>query len=275
MFQSFEGGLWLQPSLLWQTQCAVIEADGAVCVVDPGFFPHEIHEAQGLAARVGGPGARRLLVLSHSDFDHIVGVPYFEGFETVASARWDRSNARRARRARRALQLFDGGHYIARDRPLMTTVRPDRLIQADGEEIAGCRFFLLAGHTRDGLGCFHPGSGALIVGDYLSDCEFPFIYVSALAYRETLDKLRRLVAQLSPRLLVSQHGAPAMGDREIARRLLESSGYLERLLDAAAGATDARALAQATLGAWRQGVPDPIMHYHRRNARIAWRELHR
>ncbi len=270
MFQAFRGGLWLQPSLLWQTQCAVIDAGGAVMVVDPGFFPHEIREAEALAARVGRAGAPRLLVLSHSDFDHIVGVPSFEGFETVASARWDRRNEQRARRA---LALFDGAHYIARERPLAAPLRLDRLIRSDGEEIAGCRFFLLAGHTRDGLGCFHPASGALIVGDYLSDCEFPFIYVSALAYRETLEKLRRLVAELQPRLLVSQHGAPAEGGRAIERRLLESSAYLERLFDAAPGAKDAKALAQATFGAWRGGVPDAIRHYHRRNARIAWREL--
>jgi glyoxylase-like metal-dependent hydrolase (beta-lactamase superfamily II) len=270
MFRSFAGDLWLQASLLWQTQCAVMRSAGAVLVIDPGFLPHEIEAAKSLADEVAGAGADRYLVLSHSDFDHIVGVPYFPDWTIVASARWDRRNERRARAA---LRSFDGGYYIERERPLTDAVRPDREIRQDGEEIAGCLFYQLSGHTRDGLACYHPGSGALIVGDYLSDCEFPFIYVSALAYRETLAKLRRLADDLRPAMLVSQHGRPAVGRAAIERRLRESSDYLERLMAAAPAAASPAELERATLGAWRDGVPDPIRSYHRKNARIAWREL--
>ena len=272
MFQAYEGGLWLQPSLLWQTQCAVLAGDGAVLVVDPGYFPEEIERAQRLAADLGKPGRDPLLVLTHSDFDHIVGVPHFPTAPVVASARWDTRNEARARRA---LRNFDGLHYIARDRPLDAPVRPDRPIAADGEELAGCRFYLLRGHTWDGLAIFHPPSGALIVGDYLSDCEFPFIYVSALAYRETLEKLAELNRQLAPRLLVSQHGRPAEGRPAIEGRIDEARRYLDLLLAGVATASGPRELADATLGAWRDGVPDYILHYHRRNARVAWRELRR
>ncbi len=271
MFESVAGGLWLQPSLLWQTQCTVMASDGAVLVMDPGFFPQEIEEAMALAARLGAHPDGRYLVLSHSDFDHIVGVPYFPGWTIVASAQWDQRNERRARQA---LRKFDGGHYIEREHPLDAAVRPDRPIGQDGEEIAGCRFYLLSGHTRDGLACYHPGSEALIVGDYLSDCEFPFVYVSALAYRRTLEKLRRLVAELGPSMLVSQHGRPAVGKAAIDRRLEESFAYLERLFAAAPGAGSAGELEKATLDAWRQGVPDHIRSYHRQNARIVWREVH-
>ncbi len=271
MFVSYPGGLWLQSSLLWQTQCAVMASQGAVLVMDPGFFPHEVQAARECAANAAAVAGERLLVLSHSDFDHIVGVPSFPDWTVVASSRWDRRNERRARQA---LRSFDEGYYIVRDRPLTRPVRPDRPIQRDGEELAGCRFYLLAGHTRDGLACYHPGSGALIVGDYLSDCEFPFIYVSAIAYRETLAKLARLAEDLVPSLLVSQHGQPAVGRDAIRRRLEESSDYLERLIGAATTAGSAAELERATRNAWRAGVPDAIRGSHRRNARIAWREFH-
>ena len=270
MFRSYAGDLWLQPSLLWQTQCAVLRSAGAVLVMDPGFFPHEIEAAKSLASEFADERSERYLILSHSDFDHIVGVPHFPGWTIVTSARWDRRNEQSARAA---LRSFDGGHYIERERPLTDAIRPDRPIRQDGEEIAGCRFYLLSGHTRDGLACYHPQSGALIVGDYLSDCEFPFIYVSALQYRETLEKLRRLADDLRPGLLVSQHGRPAIGRAAIERRLGESSRYLERLLGAAPAAASPAELERATLDAWRDGVPDPIRSYHRKNARIAWREL--
>ena len=272
MFRQYPGGLHLQPSLLWQTQCAVLSSGAEVLVVDPGYFPAEIAAAQALARQLGRQGAPPHLILTHSDFDHIVGAEDFPGAPIVASARWDAANERRARRA---LRQFDGEHYIARERPLARPVQPTLPVGEDGQEIAGCRFYLLAGHTRDGLALYHPGSGALIVGDYLSDLEFPFIYVSALAYRASLAKLAGLCRELPVDVLVSQHGRPALGRAEIAQRLRESEGYLEALLDAAAVAKDPQAAARLSAGAWRSGIPPALRGAHLSNARVAWRELRR
>jgi len=267
MFTSYSGGLWLQASLLWQTQCAVLAADGAVLVVDPGFFEHEIAAARSLARRI----SRRtpLLVLTHSDFDHIVGVAAFPESPIAASAKWDAGNERRARAT---LRRFDGEHYVERRHPLARAVRPSLSVE-DGQSLYGCTAHLLAGHTRDGLCLFHPQSRALIVGDYLSDLEFPFIYVSALAYRASLAKLAGLCRELPVDVLVSQHGRPALGRAEIAQRLRESEGYLEALLDAAAVAQDPQAAARLSAGAWRSGVPPALRGAHLSNARVAWREL--
>ena len=271
MFREIAPGLYLQPSLLYQTQCAVLADRSGVMCIDPGFFEEEILAARSLSVRLAREARTPLRVLlTHSDFDHIAGAPAFPDAAVVTHATWDERNEARARDA---LRRFDGEHYIARTMPLTGPVRRDIAIAADGEELGECLLYHTDGHTSDGLALFHRPTRALIVGDYLSDCEFSFIDVGALRYRATLEKFQGLLASLGPALLVSQHGTPALGSVAIAARLDESRRYLDALLQASAQSDTPAEAARRSAGAWRGAIPDYLYERHLENARIALRDL--
>ena len=82
------------------------------------------------------------------------------------------------------------------------------------------------GHTIDGMALFDRGQGLLIVGDYLSDVEIPWIHGSLGDYRATLARTDALVEDATT--VVPGHGSPH--DRDTALRLLEEDvDYLDRL----------------------------------------------
>ena len=82
------------------------------------------------------------------------------------------------------------------------------------------------GHTADGMAIFDRAQGLLIVGDYLSDVEIPWIHGSLADYRATLARLGPLVEDATT--VVPGHGAPH--DRETTLRLLEEDvAYLDAL----------------------------------------------
>ena len=84
------------------------------------------------------------------------------------------------------------------------------------------------GHTVDGMAVFDRALGVLVVGDYLSDVEIPWISEggSLADYRATLARLAPLVEQAST--VVPGHGAAH--PRETALRLLEEDvAYLDAL----------------------------------------------
>ncbi|MDA8346997.1 MAG: MBL fold metallo-hydrolase [Thermaerobacter sp.] len=271
MFREIAPGLYLQPSLLYQTQCVVTKDASGVTCIDPGYFEVEILRARSLFDSLGAQqGEARRLVLTHSDFDHIVGAPAFTDSQVVTHAAWDVLNEERARDA---LRRFDGEQYIERTLRINGPLRRDREILSDGEELGEFVCYHADGHTADGLVLFHRPTRALIVGDYLSECEFPFIYVGALRYRATLEKFSRLIAEHRPAFLISQHGRPAADLDEIATRLDESRIYLDALLAAAGESSTAEEVALRSAASWRGAVPDFLRARHLENARIALRDV--
>jgi glyoxylase-like metal-dependent hydrolase (beta-lactamase superfamily II) len=82
------------------------------------------------------------------------------------------------------------------------------------------------GHTADGMALLDRAQGLLIVGDYLSDVEIPWIHGALADYRATLARLATLVEDATT--VVPGHGAPH--DRHTALRLLdEDVDYLDAL----------------------------------------------
>ncbi len=272
MFREIAEGVHLQPSLLYQTACLVIADSHGVTAIDPGYFDVEIADSRALFdALAAVHGGVRRLALTHSDFDHIVGAPAFRDAQCLTSADWDEANEARALGA---LRRFDAEHYIERATPLKEPVRRDVAL-GDGDECGAFVSYGAKGHTDDGLVLYHRPSRVLIVGDYLSDLEFPFIYTSATRYRETLEKLAELVGRSRPALLVSQHGRPAVGASEISARLDEARRYLGSLLTAAEAADTPEEAALRSGASWRGRVPDHLWEQHLENARIALRDQKR
>src|SRR6187200_3497861 len=75
-------GVWSFQAPLWQTNSLLAVLGGDALLCDPAFTPAEI-EAIGaeLAQRTAG---KSFLLVTHADYDHVCGIPYFPGVEVAA-----------------------------------------------------------------------------------------------------------------------------------------------------------------------------------------------
>jgi glyoxylase-like metal-dependent hydrolase (beta-lactamase superfamily II) len=135
----------------------------------------------------------------------------------------------------------------------------------------------LPGHTACGAGYRVRDLGLLIVGDYLSVIEFPFVYVSTGAYRATLSALLIEMERDPVELVTPGHGRALNGTeaREIARDDLD---YLHALKQAvrfelAGGATREQAIAAGAAVEVPRGAGDDDGRLRHDNAEQQLSEL--
>jgi glyoxylase-like metal-dependent hydrolase (beta-lactamase superfamily II) len=77
-----QGGMLVLRSQLWATNSVIVPADDACLVCDPSIFADEIEEI-----RTATHGyAHVYLLVTHSDFDHVCGVPAFAEATVIAGA---------------------------------------------------------------------------------------------------------------------------------------------------------------------------------------------
>jgi glyoxylase-like metal-dependent hydrolase (beta-lactamase superfamily II) len=219
--------LELRHSGIWQLASAVLSRDGAVVVIDPGYFPRELDELSQLARQHGEVLA---VAFTHGHWDHVLGWRSFPGAAVwtsprLAAAMRDGTAERHLRDARD----FDGRWYVERGAPYAwpppERVRP--VGEGDELQVGGfvLRALTLPGHSADGLGLHVPGAGLLVVGDYLSPCEIPFVEDLG-AYRGTLRRLLTLLSEVQA--VVPGHGPLLTAAR--ARALAEEDLlYLDAL----------------------------------------------
>jgi glyoxylase-like metal-dependent hydrolase (beta-lactamase superfamily II) len=138
-----------------------------------------------------------------------------------------RSGDPRAARYLEDARAFDARWYVPRPAGHHWPASPRGL--GDGDEVElgalSVRALALPGHSPDGLGLVV--GDALLVGDYLSPCEIPFVDDPA-AYRGTLLRLIEVAREV--REVIPGHGArmPAAAALALARADL---AYIERLLE--------------------------------------------
>jgi glyoxylase-like metal-dependent hydrolase (beta-lactamase superfamily II) len=232
---------------IWQTNSAILSRDGAVIVVDPAYFPREL---EAIAAGAAARGQVAGVVFTHGHWDHVMGHAALPGAPVWLSATLDEAIVRGDARAARYLadaREFDSRWYVPR--PGGHHWPTARRGVGDGEvvELAGLtlRALHLPGHSPDGLGLVV--HGVLLVGDYLSPCEIPFVE-DAAAYRATL---LRLLGILGPGGEVDEvipghgHRLTAAEATAIARADL---AYVEALLAAGRDTPAARAIALPRAG---------------------------
>ena len=214
-------------SELFRTTSACIVTDEYLLLVDPNWLPSEV---KALRAFTDARGAdrERYLLFTHSDYDHIIGYGAFPGFTTIASRRFvDNPDADKQLQQTVA---WDDEYYIRRDYPLSYPAI-DRPVGGEGQEMRigedAYVFYQAPGHNYDGLLTFNRSRGILIVGDYLSNIEFPYVYHSFAAYRATLKTLAELVASGDVRILITGHGDHATERAEMERRIAVSHAYLD------------------------------------------------
>ena len=228
-------------SCIWQTSSTIVSRGGACIVVDPAYFPREI---AAIAARVDELGRAEGVIFTHGHWDHIMGHAAFPGRPVGVSRTLADAIGADAPRAARLLQDardFDSRWYVSRPGGHRWPDSLRGLGDGDRVELGGESLLVmhLPGHSPDDLGLVVDNDGVLLVGDYLSPCEIPFIE-DAGAYRATLARLLDVLADM--REVVPGHGPRlSRGDAvAIARADLE---YVDRLL----GARDAAAAAAIEL----------------------------
>ena len=194
-WERFEGFLWGTTSLL-------VLAEGESVVVDPAISADEVAGIAHRALELDAPV--RHVLITHGDWDHVCGIGGFPdavvamGEETgkkVASGAADKS-------VRRAAEHYD---FVLAGSP-----RVDQTFQRGSAVALGpfvVETFPLQGHTADGSGFRLREQGLLIVGDYLSAVEFPFV-TSPAAYRITLAGLIKMLREDPPEAVIPGHGLP-------------------------------------------------------------------
>jgi len=267
--------VYLFTSVMQQLNTVIIRTAHDLIVIDPGFFPDEIHAIRDWSLSQRAPSLRAVL-LTHSDFDHVAGAPYFPTYDLWVSSRWDRNNEALSLRA---LERFDTEYYLDRPwspGPMEPLTRYHVL--GDGVTHGPLEVFHTPGHTRDSIGIVY--ENVFVVGDYLSALEFPFINSSSTDYLMSLTRMQHLIAAYAIDLVVSQHGPPARGRDEISRRFAQAFSYIEELQNRvthamAEGLTWQQTLAQVDSMLFNDRPIAPgLLPAHHRNLKTLWKEYH-
>jgi hydroxyacylglutathione hydrolase len=212
-------------SALWQTSSLLLAQDGEAVLVDPGISGQEVAR---IAARAEELGTRVAAVLAtHADWDHVCGIAAFPDAEAAmgeASAALVESGRpwERIQRAAREYALEAAG-----------PPRVDRPLEAGKAHRVGpftVETMELPGHTADGIGYRIRELDLLVLGDYVSSVEFPFVS-SPAAYRATLAALIDLLHRDPPARVFVGHGPEHTAAEALAIAEVDLD-YLWRLHDA-------------------------------------------
>lgn len=264
--------LWVLPSRSMAYNAGAIISGGEACLIDPGPHPDETAALAELVERQGA--AVRLIVLTHSHWDHILGPERLPPAPVIAHAGYPAETAVAAPQILRQIARWEERFGYARAAPFV--IPPADRALADGAELdlggLTLRLIHIPGHAADQIAVYLPGEGALWAADTLSDLEIPFVSDSLAAYGRTLQRM----AGLTIRALVPGHGAATTDQGEIRRRVEEDRRYLAELRDrvgAAVGAGGDLEAARAACAAMGYRHPDANAPMHRLNVESAFIEL--
>jgi glyoxylase-like metal-dependent hydrolase (beta-lactamase superfamily II) len=213
---------------IWQTSSTILEHGDLSLVVDPAYFPRELEALAAAASNV------QAVVFTHGHWDHVMGHTALPDAPVWLSGALDRAIASGDARAAGYLESareFDSRWYVPRPRGHRWPARRRGL--EDGDVVAAAGLAIgalhLPGHSPEGLGLRIDALGLLLVGDYLSPCEIPFID-DPIAYRATLGRLIETAREL--REVIPGHG-PRLSAEEAVAIARADLAYVERLLGAA------------------------------------------
>jgi hydroxyacylglutathione hydrolase len=213
-------------SELWETAAVLLVDRSGAVAIDPGITPAEI-ERMGSRTAAAGTEVEAILI-THVHSDHTCGIGAFPSAEVsmgpLAAAVVASGDAARSVRDQAEEHGF---RYVGEP-------RCDRVLEPGTAAKVGSftvETLALPGHTDGGLGFRVRSQGLLVVGDYLSSYEFPFVYHSTAAYRASLAALLDLLRNDPPRVVVPGHGA-ALEPAEAIAIGEEDLAYLHALREA-------------------------------------------
>jgi glyoxylase-like metal-dependent hydrolase (beta-lactamase superfamily II) len=214
-------------SRVWQTTCTAVRGGGEAFVIDSPILPDELEILPAVMEQAGFAVAG--LLVTHADWDHLLGPLAFPGAAIGVGETTAARLAAEPGAAARELRAFDEAHYVERPAPL--SLPGAQALPVPGFCAVGDRELELHpadGHTADGTAYWAPWAEVLVCGDYLSPVEIPTLGPggSLDAYLATLRRLEPLVERA--RTVVPGHGAPLDATRAAAI-LREDVAYLEAL----------------------------------------------
>ncbi|TFE19594.1 MBL fold metallo-hydrolase [Cohnella luojiensis] len=269
MIQYTDGHVTIFQSALFQTTSTVIELDDFILIVDPACLPNEIRDIQSHVMSIKG-NKQCYLLFTHGDYDHIIGYNAFPGAKTIGSL--EMQNHPKKEHKVHLIREFDAAYYITREYEVEFPAI-DIVIEQDAQQITigstTLTFYKAPGHTQDGLFTIVDAMGVFLAGDYLSDFELPFIYHSAKAYEQTLNKVKTILTDHPIRMLIPGHGQHTASPIEMVERITMALDYLERLKNAVISGDE---MTINELEAEFRFLSPSTVDCHRENVRIMQRE---
>lgn len=230
MIQYRKNNLTVFQSCLWKTTSNVFEADDFILLTDPTWLPHEIKEIQSYVEQIRR-GRDLYLLFTHGDYDHIIGYGAFPNAKVIGSL--GMLNHPKKQYKLDLINSFDNEYYIDRDYPIEFP-KIDIVIKEDGQQLkignTTITFYFSPGHTHDGLFAIIEPLGVWITGDYLSDFELPYLFDSAKAYIDTLNKAEKILKNHDISVLVPGHGQSTENREEMSKRIQISKDYLNKCI---------------------------------------------
>jgi hydroxyacylglutathione hydrolase len=208
---------------LWQTNSLIALSGGDALLCDPAFTPAEI-EAIG-AELAGHEALRSFLLVTHADYDHVCGIPYFPAAEVVAGA----DTAARIRDGTAATGLRSGGDEWGVEWPSHLRVDSE-LRPGDELELGAFKIAVIdaPSHGREGVGFALLDQGILLTGDNLSAITIPLLAGSLARACEATAQLLETLDRCTLRHVVPGHG-PVLSPEQARQVGEEDLRYLEAL----------------------------------------------
>lgn len=216
-------------SALFRTTTTLIISNNYLILVDPNWLPIEIDFIRYYVDNIKCDKALYLL-FTHSDYDHIIGYNAFSDFTTIASYNFT-INENKENVIDQILQ-FDDSNYINRDYKIEYP-KIDIAIKDDGHmlemEHGAILCYQAVGHNPDGLICYVKECGILVLGDYLCNVEFPYIYTSIKSYKDCLSKIEMIINSHKVNYMISGHGDYCDTVHEMHKRIKDARQYISDL----------------------------------------------
>ncbi len=257
-------------SALYRTTSTVIQTPDLVLVVDPNWLPEEVATIKYHVREILGERPIYLL-FTHSDYDHIIGYRAFPDAKIIASQSFMKNSDQE--KIVQQIKDWDEGFYIERNYPIEYP-KVDIAATEDGQTIlignTTFTFYLAPGHTGDGLFTIVSWNGQQVwlLGDYLSNIEFPFIYHSSYDYEKTLDKAEAILRNWSGGVAVPGHGDATGDPADIQQRINDSRNYIHQLRETIKNSQD---FPTGTL--WeRYHFREGMERYHKENVLLIKKE---
>ncbi len=226
-------------SELFRTTCTLIQKKDHLLLVDPNWLPSEVDFIYNYIQKKKR-GRPLYLFFTHSDYDHIIGYGKFaEIATTIASENFVLNEDKES--ILNQIRVFDDQYYLKRNYSITYPII-NQAIKEDGYELkigeSAYTFYQATGHNSDGLICLDQSENILIVGDYLSNIEFPYVYHSFSAYLETLNSIESICEKQNVATLISGHGDYANDQKEIEFRLKTARNYITQVKNSILDKTD-------------------------------------
>ena len=218
-------------SALFRTTSTVIQTNDFVLIIDPNWLPQEVQTIRDFVDKIKMEKPI-YLYFTHSDYDHIIGYQAFAEAKVIVSKAFSENEEKE--NILEQINTFDDEYYIKRNYPIIYP-KGDFLIAENGEKLkignTELQFFDAKGHNSDGLILWIKTLGVLVVGDYLSNVEFPYIYYSGMEYLATLKRVEAIVKTGEVKYLITGHGDYTNDLLEIKKRFEDAYNYIFKVID--------------------------------------------